>query len=202
MTIPDPLVAALIAALVSLVVTLITIQQSRQSRAAATRSEIGNLYDQLVSYRQGHPEVLALSRTWQSSCIRLVYEQRSDEDRAWAVYYGYAELCLGYANEVLLGHRFGLLDSQSFELHHKHLVKLLLTEHLPIVSQLACDEAKFVSPVIREFMSKMQADEGWDWQREYESLPVPPEEQEAEHAPAADAASQGAPTSPPSTQRS
>ncbi|MFH0783296.1 MAG: hypothetical protein V2B20_15285 [Pseudomonadota bacterium] len=144
MGIPDPLVAALIAAVVSLIVSLITLQQSRKSRTAATRSEIGDHYDQLVSYRKEHPEVLALSRKWQPSFIRLVYAQNSDEERAWAIYCGYVELCMGYANAVLFGRRLNLLDAGSFKQQHKHLVKLFLTEHFPIVSQLACGKAKFV----------------------------------------------------------
>lgn len=167
----ETIIAALVAAAVSLVVSLLAIRQARRQQTASAYSDISDRYDKLVSYRAEHPEVLALSRSWTPACMPLVYRQASDEDRGWAVYYGYIELCIGYSNAVLYARRSGRLDGRAFDLQHKHLIKLLIAEHWPILSALSA-EGKYVSPMIGEFIREIvkDGDGAWSWEEEHAAV--------------------------------
>lgn len=159
---------ALLAALTSLFVGLINWRHNRQAFSAAVETRIEDLYDRLMDYRLKHPEVLRLSRHWKPECISQIYSQSSEEERAWAIYLGYVELCISYCNAVLVGRKRARLSSDVYRMQHEPLMKLLLTEHYPAMRQLTRDGG-FVSAGIRNFMQEMQS-KGWDWQAAHERL--------------------------------
>jgi len=134
---------------------------------AETHRHVGELYDKLVDYRKEYPEVLSLARLWRPEYLTRVYHQRSDEDRQWAMYYGYAELVLGYCTQVLVT-RGCALAGRAYTQHHHGLVKLLLTEHYPIVKQLAAPGG-YASPLIARFIERQRA-QGWDWESRHSAL--------------------------------
>ena len=153
---------ALLAALASLIVGLINWRHNRQAFSAAVESRIEDLYDRLMDYRLKHPEVLKLSRKWTPDCILKIYSQATDEERSWAIYIGYVELCISYCNAVLIGRRRGRLATDIYRMQHEPLMKLLLTEHYPAIRQLT-REGGFVSSGIARFMQDSNK-QGWDWQ--------------------------------------
>lgn len=162
------LMGAVVGGLTALLIDRFAARRSEASETRTIRDTIGALYDKLVDYRERHPEVLLLSREWNAECMKRVYAQESDADRAWAIYYGYVELVLGYCNNVLIAHR-EILSGASYEHHHRRLARLLVTEHLPIIQDLL-DDGKYTSPLIWQFMEQEKKD-GWDWNHEHAVLP-------------------------------
>ena len=99
--------------------------------------------------------------------MKRVYLQENETDTAWALYYGYVELAIGYCNNVLIA-RGELLSGRSYEHHHRRLVRLLITEHLRIIQNLL-ESQKYISPLISQFM-KEEEELGWDWASEHNML--------------------------------
>ena len=159
---------ALLGVLSSGAVAVLAYTFTRQSQRAEMQREIGHLYDRLVDFRTSHPEVLPLSRTWSEAAFGPLYRQESEADRAWALYYNYAELCCGFCNAVLYGRRIGLLDRHAYDRQYKSLVKLLLTEHHPYIRSVF--HGKYLSPQIIDFVRAMEK-EGWDWSAMHAALP-------------------------------
>lgn len=133
---------------------------SRQQSHANLQKEIGNLYDRVTAFREAHIEVMVLSRHWTDTCFEAIYRQESSEDKAWALYYAYVELCFGFVNSVLYGRHIRLLDEPAFKNHFKPLVTLILTENFPFVASAA--KGVYLSPFIREFLTEQEA-AGWNW---------------------------------------
>ena len=127
---------SLFGAVVSGAFAFLTLRQTRDSSRAQAHKDISALYDSLVVFRKEHPEVHRLSSRWDASNFARIYTQASDEDRQWVLYYAYVELCLGFCNAVLHAENSGFLDPGAFKNQYKPLVKLLLTEHYPIVEDL------------------------------------------------------------------
>lgn len=144
----------------------------RQAQRAEAARSIGNLYDKMMDFRAGHPEVLSLSRCWTVGCFERIYHQNEPRDREWAEYYTYAELCCGFVNGVLDTREAGLLRKQAFEKHYKRLVTLILTEHYPYL--MSANQEKYLSIYIVDFLKKRAA-EGWDWAEMHRVLPGPNE---------------------------
>jgi hypothetical protein len=159
---------ALLGVFCSVAVALLAYSFSRQSQRAEMQREIGHLYDRVVDFRTDHPEVLVLSRSWSEAAFSALYRQGSDQDRAWTIYYNYAELCCGFCNAVLYGRWIGLLDQHAYDRQYKLLVKLLLTEHYPYIQSVF--HGKYLSPQIIEFVHRMEK-EGWDWSAMHAALP-------------------------------
>ena len=170
-------IAALVAgtaALLSAVFSFIALVQVRKNRKASAYTRISNLYDQLISFRIGHPEVLSLSRKWTSEKLRQVYDGSNKKNKQWVKYYTFVELCIGYCNAVIHARKRKLIGKDAYENQHKPLVKLLLTEHNPIIEDLV-HEKKYISFHIRDFRQNLKKEEGWDWEEEYEELiNIPP----------------------------
>jgi hypothetical protein len=112
--------------------------------------------------------MLRFSRQWSSRCFERIYQQRSDEDRQWALYYTYVELCLGFCNAVVYLARRGHLEAVAYEQQYARLVRLLLTEHNPLVEDLLM-KPHFVSEFIRSFRNDLTR-QGWDWEAEHQRL--------------------------------
>lgn len=159
---------SLIAATISLVIGIINWRQSHRTYQAARETRIEDLYDRLMDYRLKHPEVFALSRSWKPECITKIYSQVNESEKSWAIYIGYVELCISYCNAVLHAWKRGQLDRTVYKAQHEPLMKLLLTEHYPIVRQLT-REGGFVSGSIAEFLQAMRK-KGWDWELEYSCI--------------------------------
>lgn len=100
--------------------------------------------------------------------MKKIYEEDSDNGNQWTHYYGYVELCIGYCNAVLYARKSNLIDRLSFNSQHKDLMKLLLTEHSPIIEDL-CREGKYISILIRRFRQEMR-DQGWNWEEQHRRL--------------------------------
>jgi len=156
-------VIAAVVAIVGLAITVVTTW-------AQAEKEAGDLYDQMVRLRVEHPEVMALSRRWVPGTFARVYGERREPEASWVVYYSYVELCLAYCNAVLVARRGWRMNRSSFNVHHKPLLKLILTEHNPIIEELL-KEGKYTSRYISEFRAQLTA-EGWNWRDEYEKLPT------------------------------
>jgi hypothetical protein len=162
------LVVSMAGTAVAIFVSLWNARHQHLGRQTEAYRTIHELYDRVVQVRIDRPELLALAHKWQTSCMRKVYEQANTEDRDWAVYYTYAELCIGFCNAVLQARDRGLMPRSEFEAQWAHLVKLVITEHFPIIGDFL-KEQKFVSSYLRDFVSERQ-DKGWNWGREHASL--------------------------------
>ncbi|MFM1814277.1 MAG: hypothetical protein RLZ98_972 [Pseudomonadota bacterium] len=160
---------SLVAALFSLAIGLLSWRLSHRTYSASRETRLEDLYDRLMDYRLKHPEVLVLSRKWQPECLTMVYSQRNPEEREWAIYMGYVELCISYCNAVLHARHQRQLDRTVYTSQHEPLIRLLLTEHYPIIRQLT-REGGFVSSRISGFIEETSRRKGWDWEAEYRQL--------------------------------
>lgn len=106
---------SIVSALVSATFSVLTVFQTKASQRLAAHSEIGERYGKLMDFRTSHPEVLALSRKWEASKMKCAYEQVTPEDRQWAIYYCYVELCIAYCNAVLYAWTQKLLDKNAYD---------------------------------------------------------------------------------------
>lgn len=166
---------ALLGVLSSSVIAYLVYRLTRQAQYAEMQREIGHLYEQLMDFRTAHPEVLRLSRRWEEACFAAIYRQASEEDKEWALYYTYTELCFSFTNAVLYGRKIHLLDRYAYEGHYRPLLKLLLTEHYPYVTSVV--PGKYVSSFISDFVRELEK-EGWDWAKMHDMLPgLPTEDQ-------------------------
>ena len=121
-----------------------------------------------MSFRESHPEVLALGFRWKPENFERIYSQEHKDDRQWALYYTYVELTLGFCNAVAYASRRGLLDRSGYENHYRSLMRLLLTEHQPIISGMVRSK-RYVSTFVQDFWSGAEAD-GWQWEAEHLAL--------------------------------
>ena len=166
------LAVSLLGVILSSALAYLVYSSGRQSQRAEAARSIGSLYDKMMDFRGGHPEVLALSRSWTVDCFERIYRQDEPSDVEWAQYYTYAELCCGFVNEVLDSRDAGLLRKRTFERHYKRLVTLILTEHYPYL--VSASQDKYLSEYITDFL-KTRAAEGWDWSEMHRVLPGPNE---------------------------
>ena len=148
-------------ATVGLAITILTTWAQAEKEAA-------DLYDQMVRVRVEHPFVMALSRRWSPGTFAKVYGEGQESEPDWTIYYSYVELCLSYCNAVLVARRGWRMNRASFTHHHGSLIKLIMTEHNPIIEDLL-KEGKFVSRYVKEFRVKLTA-AGWDWREEHRKL--------------------------------
>jgi hypothetical protein len=151
----------------SFVAAILAYRVSRQSQRSESQQEVGRLYEKMMDFRASHPEVLALSRRWTESCFVAVYNQKSEQDKQWAVYYTYAELCTAFVNSVIFAREAGLIDKRAFDKQYRNLVKLLLTEHYPYVSTIL--HGKYVSSYVLAFLKELET-AGWNWAAMHEQL--------------------------------
>lgn len=168
------IVGALVAACISVMlavptlwISLKTWRQNRLSYFSGRESRIEDLYDRLMDYRLKHPEVLKLSRRWERECLTKIYSQSNEDERAWAIYFGYVELCISYCNVTLFARKRSQLDPEVYRTQHEPLVKLLISEHFPIMQQLT--QEGFASSIIAEFIVEMRK-RGWEWEKQYEKM--------------------------------
>lgn len=138
-----------------------------QTQRAEILREIGSRYDRLMDFRAAHPQVLALSRGWSEACFDAIYRQATPEEREWALYYTYAELCSGFCSLVLSAWKLGALERAAFERYYRPLVRLLLTEHYPYLKTVL--HGKYLSKYITEFVAETRK-AGWDWDLNHQRL--------------------------------
>jgi hypothetical protein len=159
---------AVLGAITAILVGVITLYQRKASRQKQSAIEASNSYNAMMALRIQHPEVLPLSKKWKKNYFQKIYSEDESEYTKWVIYYSYVELCIDYCSNVLLAREQKHMDKIRFEKHHKPLVKLLITEHFPIISQMA-KEKKYTSPIISDFIEELRKT-GWDWEKEYDSL--------------------------------
>lgn len=159
------LVAAAVSAAISLVIAWIQLRQGVNSLRAQSQQDISAKYDKMVDYRLQHPEVLSQARHWHRECWDAVYDQGTDEDRSWAFYYGYIELCITYCNAVLHSKAKGFLDRDAYDYEHEPLIRLLLVEHYPILSEIA-RPGGYVTKYLVDHIAHLE-EQGWDWEGEH-----------------------------------
>jgi hypothetical protein len=162
------LVAAAVSAVVSFAVAVGQLRQGKVSQRIQAQQEISAKYDKMVEYRLEHPEVLSLALRWRPECWDAVYNQRSDEDRGWALYYGYVELCVNYSNAVLHARSKGLLDTDVYNNEHERLIRLLLAEHFPMLSTIVRPDG-YVTLYLVQHVEQLRRG-GWDWKAEHQGL--------------------------------
>ncbi len=145
---PEVLAAliAAIAAVSSVIVSLIAVRRSKKNKISSIYTDISERYDNLIRFRTQHPQVLPLSRKWETRFLKSMYYPVTDEDKQWVIYFTYVELCIGYCSSVLMARANKLLDGDSYENQYLPLVRLLLTEHAPIIGGLV-NEKKICFPV-------------------------------------------------------
>lgn len=162
-------VVSIASATVAGILGYLSIRNAKLSQYAQAQKEAADAYDRMVSFRVAHPRVMQLSRDWTPDCFRYVYLQTPpNENDEWVTYYSYVELCIGYCNAVLSARDQRLLSESSFSNHHKLLVKLLLTEHNPIITNLL-EHGKYISMHVRRFRDELAA-QGWNWNDEHNDL--------------------------------
>lgn len=138
-----------------------------QAQRAEILREVSSRYDQLMDFRAKHPQVLALSRNWSEACFEAIYRQETPEERDWALYYTYAELCSGFCSSVLSARKIGMLAQPVYEKYYRPLVRLLLTEHYPYLKTVL--HGKYLSRYISEFVAETRKS-GWDWDLNHQRL--------------------------------
>jgi hypothetical protein len=161
---------AVLAAFVAMIVAYVNLRQTKRAYSSSIEARLEGLYDRLMDYRLKHPEVFKLSRSWTRDCLTKIYLQSNDEERSWAIYVGYVELCISYCNAVLLAQRRRLLAKQVYTSQHEPLVRMLITEHFPIIHQFTSEG--FGSSAIAEFISRERAN-GWKWEDVYSTMHQP-----------------------------
>jgi len=160
---------ALLGALISAACALLAWGLSRRGQRAEAHERINQRYDRLMEFRASHPKVLALGFRWLPENFNRIYGQAGSEDQDWVLYYTYVELVLGFCNASAYAARCGALDEVGFEQHYKPLMKLLLTEHQPIMADLLQGGSCYVSPFVSDFWNALEAD-GWNWAERHAAL--------------------------------
>jgi hypothetical protein len=160
---------SVLGALSSGIFALVSLLMTRRMQRAEIHREISILYDRLMEVRLAHPEMLDLSRTWTSGNLERIYHQTSAEDREWARYYTYVELCLGFCNAVLYARSERHLPRDAYEGQYEPLVKLLLTEHYPILRELLEAGGEYISLYVKELRREL-GQAGWDWESRHAAL--------------------------------
>lgn len=158
------------------IIAFLAYSLNKQAERAQAQRAISESYDKLINYRSEHPEVLRLSYQWTEACFGYLYSQATDEEKKWVYYYNYAELCLNFINSVLYGRKSRLLDKGVYESQYGPLIKLLLTEHNPLISILLQND-KYISKYIKEYRQDIEK-AGWQWSEMHRQLTGSTEVQE------------------------
>lgn len=157
-------------AIISIWGAILTWVIARKSHSIDTREQLREAYLRMMAFRAEHPHVMHLARIYNPQVWSAMYGEDDESRKEWIEYYTYLEHCLIYGNLVLASHR---LISPYYGLQSEPLVRLLLAEHYPAISDLIHEE--YVSMLIRQYILA-QAAAGRDWQLEHEQLPLPPQE--------------------------
>ena len=143
--------AVLLSAVVLLVVfAYLSFVQSRQDQKTAAEKQVNNLSKKIIDYQTEHPGITSLSGKWKPDIIDRVYNQSSEKDKQWAIYYTFVELCIGCCNTVLHAWNRKLLDKNSFINQHEPFIKQLFRKHRLIIDDMVRRE-KYISNYIKDF---------------------------------------------------
>jgi len=168
-----PIIGATVSIVSAIIASLfgwLSIRNAKLSQHAFAEKEAADAYERMISFRVKHPYVLRLSRQWEQGNFNKVHLQKSlQDDEKWVVYYSYFELCISFCNIVLAAWYQGRMDNNSFEKHYEPLIKLVLTEHNPIIEDIVNPKAKYVSYYIQKFRTQMD-NNNWDWKENHEML--------------------------------
>lgn len=161
------LVAAVVSGAISLAGVMLQSRQARIQQSLAAQQDITAKYDALVSYRLQHPEVLSLARRWRPENWVDIYDPKDLGEHTWTIYYGYVELITLYASAVLYAHEHRLITRDLFDRQHEPLIRLLVAEHYPILSEIARPGA-YVTDYLVRHIERLSAT--WDWKATHDQL--------------------------------
>ena len=143
--------AVLLSAVVLIVVfAYLSFVQSRKDRKDAAEKQVNNLYKKIIDYQTERPEISSLSGKWKPDIIDRVYNQSSEKDKQWAIYYTFVELCIGYCNTALHAWNRKFLDKNSYKNRHEPFIEALLREHHLIIDDMVRLD-KYISSYIKDF---------------------------------------------------
>ncbi|GAB4275373.1 MAG: hypothetical protein Kow0056_04820 [Coriobacteriia bacterium] len=146
-----------------------TALQARRAEQIESYRAIHDLYDKMVEYKFENPSFLVRARDWHRGRMSSVYDESDPEHIEWSQYYTFAELCVGFANAVLQARSRGLIGDKEFDRQWERLVRLVVAEHYPIISEFV-DEGPYVSEYLREYLVTTERDRNWNWTRQHERL--------------------------------
>jgi len=152
----------------SAIIGFLAYSLNRQAQRWQTQQSMDGLYSKLMDYRSAHPQVMPLSRQWEPRCFETLYHPETEEDKRWVLYYTYAEMCISFCNAVLSARRSRLVNRHAYEGQYKPLIKLLLTEHAPLIADLL-HSGKYISAYMKEFYQELER-EGWNWAKMHAEL--------------------------------
>jgi len=165
----DTIIAAGIASIVVSIIYVFSSISNKNSSRLSLAQKASDSYNLMVTYRFKYPEVLRFSKLWEEENWAKIYLQKEKEDISWVHYYSYTELCLDYCNSILIARNEKIFDKKRFKNHHEKLLKLIITEHYPIIKSMVNAE-KFISPMIGEFIQEYEKKYGWNWEEEHRKL--------------------------------
>lgn len=160
---------SLVVAIVAAAVSIWGLYHQRRAQQVEAYRAVHQLYDQMIQLKFAHPRFLVYARNWTAECMARVYRQHDTEDEKWSEYYTFVELCIGFANTVLEARDRKLIPDKEYSRQWEPLVRLVLTEHYPIISDFL-KERKYVSQYLTDFVSNTSGQRPWDWRAEHASL--------------------------------
>lgn len=161
-------IVSLVSAVVATTLGIWTARQTRQAQQEEAYRAIHALYDKMVQYKLDNPDVMHRARHWDPSKSAMLYRSDSGEGAAWSRYCTFVELCIGFANAVLLARSRGLMSKSEYEDYWERLVRLVVAEHFPIISTYFL-EGPYISEYLRDYVRRPPAAD-WDWLTQHARL--------------------------------
>ncbi len=165
------LLSAIVAACAALVTAGMGVFAFRLSRASsryAARRAIGDLASSLAAFRAQYPEVMSVARGWSPESWDVLFAAPTTEETARLVrYYSFVEIGLEFCNTTLGAYAEGNLSREAFDRHYRPLVRLFVTEHWPMISNLL--QNPYLSAYLRDEIAAGRAS-GWDWASQHQDM--------------------------------
>lgn len=162
-------IVAVASAIVAAAVSVWTARQTRKTEQIAAYRSVHELYDKMVQLKLENPDFLVHARDWDAAKMRCVYTAEDPEHSVWSRYYTFAELCIGFCNAVLQAHECRLMGNQDYEKQWERLVRLVVTEHFPVMSGFLA-EGPYLSQYLRDYIGTMESESHWDWRQQHRAL--------------------------------
>jgi len=165
-------IVSVVSAIVAIALGVWTARQTKQAQQVAAYRAVHDLYDRMVQLKFDNPDFLLQAREWKQSKMGSVYDADDLEHAEWSRYYTFVELCIGFANAVLQARSAGLMGTAEYEKQWERLVRLVVTEHYPIISGFL-GEGPYVSQYLRDYINSTSLEAAWDWDKRHHTLVWP-----------------------------
>ena len=162
-------IVSVASAIVAAAVSVWTARETRKTEQVAAYRSVHELYDKMVQLKLDNPDFLVNARDWDASKMRCVYTAQDPGHKVWSRYYTFAELCIGFCIAVLQAHECRLMGDQDYGRQWERLVRLVVTEHFPVVSGFMA-EGPYLSQYLRDYIETMESEGYWDWQKQHHAL--------------------------------